>query len=239
MGGSIAIIYRRPNGEVISRIKWTNVMPELLSDLELFAKNDDWMMEFMSGGNAWLKEDAPDKHSQMPIAPSEYGLIVIDFQKDSILSWNHYTIPGHLGSDYFANADRFARLSDSSDGGILIESREDEVTGHSKKLYWSKRVHTIRCFNEAKTVVGVEGWEWQRFIAKLDELKDYCQVYFDMRPFKVEIFPKWCNDYKEEEASMFLCKKRMEELGFVFSPEDEKIWKEYFDYRREDEKVKA
>lgn len=217
MGGAITVVYRRPTGEVISRIKWTNYLPSLFTDVRFFAKNDEWLMEYMNEGNDF-HENTPEAFSQMPIAPSEYGIVVIDFIKDLIISWNHYCSPCCFNHYWIENPDMFDPSPVSHIEELIkhkkIRGIEFNVFKTSEKAFLP--LDSCKSFKEMADAVAA--------FKKKEDMFGYAQL--DISPFSIKTFNKW--DASKERIDIHSCKDLIKEIGIEISASDEDIWNSYF-----------
>lgn len=86
--------------------RWTNSFPWFVHNLKFTNKEENHIQEYMQ---SWLmmKEDfekngpGPFEHNMTKvyfphdvIAPIEYGLVLIDMQKNKIFNMNNYSTPG-------------------------------------------------------------------------------------------------------------------------------------------------
>jgi hypothetical protein len=104
MGGVVTVVLREPSGELLKMFRWTNVLPDSLTDPRLFSEDPSgWCEDFK---REWLKmradyqahHEAGDYECNMtpvyfpegPAAPSEYGIVFIDLQNKAILSMQDF-----------------------------------------------------------------------------------------------------------------------------------------------------
>lgn len=84
MGGSVGTAFRFANGEVACLELWTNVLPAFLKSKNIIVdKNEDVVRNF-------IKDEVENENLDIPLAPFDYGLIVIDFQKNVFLTMQGY-----------------------------------------------------------------------------------------------------------------------------------------------------
>lgn len=94
MGGAIMVGIRRSDGREQCSIRWTNAMPNWLADTS-FQDEGSALEEFWNRGKSRAQlKDRLDYDLVVPyIARSEYGLILIDFERRMVLSRNGYASP--------------------------------------------------------------------------------------------------------------------------------------------------
>jgi hypothetical protein len=108
MGGNLAITLILEDGKTYKMDRWTNTFPNFVNNMKFIRKDPIHIQNYLK---SWLemKEDwgknGPDgpfefnmtnvyfPHFEM--APSEYGLVVLDMQKNKIYSQQGYATPGH------------------------------------------------------------------------------------------------------------------------------------------------
>ena len=104
MGGTINMIIRKPDGEIVPMLRWTNIMPETFgSDAFLDGRFDDWWPEF---SKSWLemrddyeRNSATGKYAydmteayfpSVGHVPEGYGIVIVDWQSKRLLHWQGY-----------------------------------------------------------------------------------------------------------------------------------------------------
>jgi len=108
MGGCISITVRTIEGKEHRMCRWTNSLPKFVNNTKLIDKDEDHLQEYLK---VW--EDMSDAYNSgdtkdMPMAdvyvpnsglyPVEYGLVLIDYQTNTILTSQNYCNIGSLGS---------------------------------------------------------------------------------------------------------------------------------------------
>jgi len=104
MGGSISVTLIEENGSMHKMQRWTNPVPRFMKDMKFFQKDKEHIQNYLNG---WLplKEDwekngpnGPFKHAgtkdffpSIGMSPAEYGILVIDLEKNKIFSIQNYT----------------------------------------------------------------------------------------------------------------------------------------------------
>lgn len=97
MGGSITVAIRRTDGtEYVSR-RWTNPLPSQLAD-PAFWDDGAAVDEYIKAG---LENNVPFSK----IRPTEYGIVLIDFQTKKVLSCNGYSSPGRFTTAFVDQED--------------------------------------------------------------------------------------------------------------------------------------
>lgn len=106
MGGVVAMSIKKPSGEMVNMLCWTNILPRVLSDPELFSDDPSSVVDALVSTYDKLRADY-HKHKDdrrfeygstelyFPwdeVAPCEYGLIYIDLQQKIILNMQDYCL---------------------------------------------------------------------------------------------------------------------------------------------------
>lgn len=231
MGGSIAVTLRLPDGTEHRMCRWTNILPWALTNIGMIESKPEHVTAFMK---QWLEMKSDWEKSQADgtkpehamtsfyapypfLAPEGYGLVVIDMVNKVILHSQNYTSVGTIFSQCFhgdpeeeksdpdSDTNRFKALFDA---GKITEFRQ---WGRSKPTESPIPKMTAEA---AITSYGKSGGRAGDFIV-------------NMSPYKVERFME--HDYK----GSIQMKARVEELGFVLSPEEEALWNEWFEACKE------
>jgi len=174
LGGVIALTIRLPDGTEHRMERWTNITPDLVHDPK-FLKGDVKIAEDVI--QHWLTESAKKSkgvtlisswqmYKNPYLAPSEYGILVIDYAKKTIVDCQGYV-----------------------DVLTIMDIQPEYKTLKAAKLL-GKKVY------------------------------DDKNAKFPMRIYEVK-HPAW-DIFKTK--SFKDAKKKIEELGFVLSPQEEKIW---------------
>jgi hypothetical protein len=162
MGGTVAVILRKPDGEIVNMLRWTNIMPAYLLDPRLYSDNPQpWIDEFLS---EWKKmKNDYDLHKddkcfefnmtncyfpRIETSPDGYGLFVIDLQKKHLLHMQGYCgEPSYTGS-YKLRKERYPDEYESLTG--LIKN------GIIKKwyVYDTHQYSPIGDFNEFEELIS-------------------------------------------------------------------------------------
>lgn len=90
MGGEVFVGVRRSNGKEHLSLRWTNAMPYYFLEPEFFNEGEV-LEEFIA--RATPKNEWPKAKTVKSIQPSEYGVILIDFQTKEVLSRQDYCCP--------------------------------------------------------------------------------------------------------------------------------------------------
>src|ERR1700744_2030870 len=110
MGGSVAVAIRKRNGEIICRDRWTNSTPFYFKSLRMREGDEAFVQEYLD--LAKDKKDAP----HVPLAPLGYGLVVIDYVTNHMLS-----MQGYSSYDQFTELDAFGPIRDTDEKASFQE----------------------------------------------------------------------------------------------------------------------
>lgn len=93
MGGEVFVGVRRSNGQEQCSLRWTNSMPQWLADPDFLSGGRELtkFLKLAKSTNKW-----PQSKLVKRIQPSEYGVILVDFQTHEILSRQDYTKVGEF-----------------------------------------------------------------------------------------------------------------------------------------------
>lgn len=89
MGGSVRVVIRKADGEVVSQVRWTNPMPDRILNLNFLLDHPGYVDDYIKCAPL---EEADDKD----IAPVEYGIVFVDFVNKRLLSMQDYCTFGSM-----------------------------------------------------------------------------------------------------------------------------------------------
>lgn len=260
MGGSVGVVVRKPNGEVVPMCRWTNIMPYHLMDVDLHSNNfDEWYTKFTK---SWLemkedyiknKDTGKFEHNMTDVyfphdnmIPVEYGIIVFDFLKKTIYSAQEYCSEQNFPL-YHLMLDHTRKPEDSYLGDIIKLHKKGYFKTMIVNIY--DKEHNIK----EKINLDVGSLETDNFISILKEilgssktrfseaskayehplLKKYDLSNVDINHCDLPVESGWkyfVPDSINSNYNLLLVKQEMQNNGFIFSDEDNKLWKEYFSY---------
>lgn len=101
MGGTVAVTLRKPDGETLNMLHWTNIIPEFLTDSRMYSDDPSgWIAEFTKDWEAMRDDYARNagkkgkKRFQYEMtdayfpwdatAPEVYGLFLVDLQRKHV-----------------------------------------------------------------------------------------------------------------------------------------------------------
>lgn len=231
MGGTIRVILKEEDGKEHRMNRWTNSFPGFIESEKFINKDPEHLKKYMKA-YLEMKEDYEKNHESgkfklnmtdvyLPetdyLGPTGYGLLVIDYTNNKILSNQGYSFPGYLQTlkvlGAFDEKDR-KRLAECNimdeEEAMCIEKWAEE--GKLSGRYYDKE-------NEELIINKITREELVA-LAKSDKIPIYYDYILDMSPWEVKLY----DEDKEGYAQM---KQDMIEIGFEFTEEDEKGWEEY------------
>lgn len=179
MGGCITVIIREENGQTHSLLRHTGRLPSILSNPKLFKKDESWLQSYINE-KPYLYENDPD--FKQPAAPSSYGIIVIDWQNNKIISANHYC---NIGVSY---------------PHLWYEIRDRKVLPTSdpviKELWEMKKILGLYCPAERESQDINDTATFEEFCLAMAEFSSSKTnrkrlppfILLDMSPFEVQQF---------------------------------------------------
>jgi len=235
VGGSIGLTLRVQEGEEYRMTRWTNILPWALTNLQLLEKNPvhtevllrrwlemraDWEANCETGEFAF-----PMTSTYFPtdgLVPVEYGLIVVDFVRNVILTNQGYTSVG--GFYLISGEDRHRDVAREMSDPYNPEN-ESELSRFGR-LWKAGKIRSRQVWNgKAYVEIPVEPEPWEGIFDALHEgPEDGFDSYFylvDMSPFTVE-------KYEPDTEGWTAMKARILELGFALTPEEEAGWTAWF-----------
>jgi len=260
MGGTLAVTIREENGKEHRMSRWTNPTPYFINNIDLVKKSQehlkqylqtwyDMRKDFETHKEEWeaikekYKENAlqhdPFENNMTPcyapypfLAPQCYGLVVVDMQKNKILSMQEYTAYGI----------------------IHAVSAKCDLGQDGKNSYWKQnnngknQAYCLREFFEAGRIKRIStGNGNQKGLKKIEEIKSpgelfiYIQTRFpDNNPnssarFELDISPFEILEFDENSKGATEMRKKIEELDFKINDEERTMWEDWIRECKENE----
>jgi len=183
LGGQIALTIRKKDGTEYRMERWTNILPDHIHTIDFWKGREDiwdetikhWQLESSKGSKGKTIISSWEMYKNPYLAPSEYGILVIDYKTMSIVSCQRYIGISHLdyakiqGHNIFNN--NFNKFKDAAMIGkkILEFPGKDkwevyELINHAWKVYSFKEDR--KGYRECKKCIEKLG-----FILNLEEEK--------------------------------------------------------------------
>lgn len=222
MGGSVGLTIRESNGTEHRMCRWTNILPWAITNRELFRENPKHIKEILKMWYEMCQDWEAHKDQYDPsskdypfqfnmtsvyapypfLAPIEYGLVVVDMVHKVVLSRQDYHRIGTIASYSF--------IADANDPqGDLARYNAFFRDGKILKI-------TRKCLGkgEPETTVPLEQ---QAMLALLKsqspDQRQHFRITVDPSPFTIET----PDNYRD-------MKRRIQELGFILTEQEEAIW---------------
>ena len=209
MGGSVSTAFRFADGKVDCLELWTNPLPRFLKSKNIIVdKNEDMVRDF-------IKENEEIGNAHIPLAPLEYGLNVIDFQKNVFL-----TMQGHANFNWFSSLEA---------NGKADKDRAENFMA----LVEAGRIECVRSiFDDNKettkeTTLMIESRE------QAEQVLALARQTVDSNPFRVKA---WYNfriifeptmafqEFAETAEGARQFRQKLIDLGFVLDDKANAIW---------------
>lgn len=240
MGGSIGFTVREENGTEHRMCRWTNAMGSLIKDLKFYTKSEDHLKEYLKTWYDMVKDydDAQKGIKPLPeitmvkvyapnpfLAPMDYGLVVVDYQTNTVLNIQGYTSLEKLDCGLvYGDIKYSSKKEDSEYFRELCENKR--IIGLIKKELDPNDDTKIIIVTEEKTFTFDEA---VKFLKKDEDLN------FG-RFFKVDTSPWTFTRYPETKQGWIDFRKKVLELGFILNEEEISMWDEFeASYAEEDE----
>ena len=249
MGGVIGFTLREENGTEHRMSRWTNWTPWAIDNIELARKSPKHIEDILY---EWKKQlllpaDHEEKnwaYNEPFLAPSEYGLVVVDLLHNKILDCNGYhhfgftnlvSLALEMNSPDFDDHGRF--IPESVGLNAFLQDNENDAA----RFYHFLKDKKIKDF----VIWDLEKGEYVSYgkdinSLSLEELVSFISVdgqeapvrygkfALDMSPLEVVTFPESPEGYAAFRQAVL-------DLGFVLTEEEEKIWDERINPDDEDE----
>ena len=241
MGGTVSVTVREEDGTEHRMERWTNALSHFVTNLKLCQKDPKHLKEYLSTwkdfeddwkknghkfdrdkGNYEVFENqmTPCYYPAVGLAPVDYGLVVIDFKTNNILSMQGYTsLNVVLGSSI-----RMAM------GGYEDPDELDRF----KELLYDRRITTYEtvAFGLGGSGTIKEDLTNAKPCQVLNRFKDDGRhvgieyLHVDLSPFTLE-------DFEESAQGALAMKGRLAELGFRYTKKEDKGWLDWITDREE------
>ncbi len=237
MGGTVAETIRRENGEIIKMARRTGaynwmIFSKDFMDGKIDKAINDHIEAFMDM-KADYESGPPYKNNMSDVygwcnhtAPTDYGLVVLDFQNKKIMSMQGFDTPGRL---YGVNLSKeMVDLEDKENYEYFFQNNLFEVYTHENKHLGD--VHSL--FGSTNTLKNLQieiDKSYDRNNSESEFLDKYnCKAQF------LRFQPKFFNDFemirfKETPQGLIEFINKLQEEGFVFNDEEKKMWKEHYE----------
>jgi hypothetical protein len=243
MGGTIGFTLREKSGEEHRMSRWTNWTPWAIDNLKLVKNDPQHISDIL---HEWIEESAlpeDEKHwaYRYPyLAPSEYGLVVVDFVNNKILDCNHYHHFAHMHSIGLKNEYQATHISDSAvtlggDGESLglaafFGDKENDAARFFD-FYKEGRIKDVQRWKVDKWVSlgeDVNRWPIEKIVDELINVEESCVFVLDMSPFEVTTFIEGAEGFTNFRQAVL-------DLGFVLTEKEEEIWSKRINRYEEEE----
>lgn len=206
MGGSVAVTVREQNGQEHRMCRWTNSLPWFVNNVRLLRKDPSHLREYLE---KWEKMKVGAPYGDHPfLAPIDYGIMVVDMQKDVVLSHQGYTT---FGKTYVFSSE-LDEIMDCDDSLRPVRTREFLEAGKVKSVRYLDR--------RTRQIVNLPVPTSVRSLTEQFKFSDQLEFALDMSPYELM-------DYKHNINGKVGMRGKLSELGFVISDEENRIWDEW------------
>lgn len=211
MGGPVKIVIRDPLGVVHKIDAWTGSIPSVFDNWRFFEEDPsiiDLAKEWNDGDMNYL-------------APGGYGLVLGDMVHKKILTCQGYHYPGKIHSAGYALS-IMNKIRSVTDNDIVI---------NVDNLWCAGRIKEIEIYNSKKKCMVRESLE------KINTVQEVVEKYglgnSSFWTFVIDTSPYVIEHFDESSSGLIQMRKRVLELGFELTEEDEKQWSEEIKEKRE------
>lgn len=232
MGGVIGFTLRQEDGKEYRMSRWTNWTPWAIDNIELVRKSPKHIEEILQ---EW-KEDASLPEGKKSwvyrypfLAPSDYGLVVVDLLNNKILDCNGY----HRFGETNISALSLELMTNGIDAFL------DEKKGYDAARFYhffkENRIKDALLWDvENKKFVSygrdINQLSLEEFVDLISQDKSplkYARFMLDMSPFEVLTFPESPKGFADFRQAVL-------DLGFVLTEEEKKLWDEKINPKDDD-----
>jgi len=215
------------------------------TDPRRFINNIGLVTKAHSHIQKYLDFESPLKPDEGSLTPVEYGLIVVDYVSDEILTYDKYGGLGRFNvENILLSSTRNYLVLYGSDVEVELGETEYEINRiyallRANKIAYAEYYHLYKDDN-GKDEYGAERVDLQdkdlqrlkgrKLMEKLDSLSEVngercCNFGIDLSPFEITNYLNM--DRMKPEVGLDRMKQRLDELGFKMSAEEEKLWEQY------------
>lgn len=234
MGGEIRIVYREENGTVHARSRHTNAMGRFLKSHRIAERDHDWMMHYFSPEYALNYTYSKSDAVAVPLAPHQYGIVVVDFQANQFMATQNYTTlnriaPAEATGRFYRDEHRaecIKNFTDMADYRLRVRTRKfttfQQKTTHEDSL--GEPLSRAEAFEAAEVMMQKYSEQNNPFRQRVDSMVEP-EFYYDTN-FLIDFDPldtTFLNN-DDDSTALLLIKTRMQETGFVFTDAEIAIW---------------
>jgi len=254
MGGSIAVTARRANGETVRMCRWTNSLPYFFQDARWLDGDETHLDEYLKqwyvmrddyernnpgpkpddddAADAWRKWSDAFEHNMTSVyapypflAPHGYGLVVIDYQTQTVLSMQGYSALTEVFPDSFERVGPFPE--NPPDLGPLTSVLAVSRQGQAKKVARIMGLFERRCLyvmprgsSSLESAVPVPDIETAKNLVNDKDAWFAYRFFIKPDPWKVLTFPETPDGADEFHDTLI-------DLGFRFTAQEKDLWNEF------------
>lgn len=213
MGGSVAVAFRFPDGEIIAQERHTNPLPFWFTHPRLLRGERDFIDRYIRDANH------PDP---IPVAPLGYGLVLVDYVSKTLFSMQGYTNL-HL-------LEPVSVMTRARWGG----DDEMEFGNLHRLLIQENRLRVVNRVTEEVTPLPAE-------ITDAAGLADHAKTLYANSngdayfAYALDSSPLTVIDYTDEADSARKFLAKLDEIGFPLTDVDREVWKEWIAEREDEE----
>ncbi len=245
MGGVIGFTLREEDGIEHRMSRWTNWTPYAIDNIGMVNKSPAHIEEVL---REWKRQkDLPKEEKHWAyhwpyLAPSEYGLVVVDLQKNKLLDSNTYHRFGYVSHVCIANElcstihDGGGYTMPGSDGAKALLNDKGNSAARLYRFFQEKRIKDFVMWNPETQEEYSLGKDINSFT--FDELMEFLSVkdwdnrirhgrfVLDMSPLEVVTFP-------ESREGWVSFRQAVLDLGLTLTEKEEELWREVIDPKEE------
>lgn len=193
MGGFITLGLKYRGKERIFEV-WTNILPSIFANTQLLNKKSKAIQKLFNLTTK-RKSTFPRPHVMSHISPSEYGLVLIDFDLEMFINAQHYCSPGKLviSNDYSGETLKLLKSLELEHRIYGFESFVSDV--RINKQYLNRIGYKVLSAHQAIQTEAMSGNEkkmrdfYRHFLSGI--------VYYNTQPFSILEFPNSKYTWKE------------------------------------------
>lgn len=240
MGGDIRVIIREKSGNIIKMNRWTNSFPDFINSPKFISKDishyDAYMKSFYEMKKDWEAnhESGEFKYPMTDfyfpddglLAPSGYGILLIDYMKEKVMSVQGYASLGRFDELILHTLFDKKICDDYIMMGLIPKEQYEGLV----VLFNDGKLNQISTYNpDTKSIEFNDVTKEELEVFVRDNLKikkpKHFECIINMDPWEIVRF-------EETDKGLAEAKEFMENLGFEFTDADNKRWNSFYDYRK-------
>jgi len=242
MGGPVAFATRFSNGDVVCMDVWTNPLPYLIKTKAVLLERNEQVVRnhYQECRGVMELDGVTPMHTDVPLAPLGYGLIVLDFKTRSLMSMQNYTSFDNfsdLEACGLSDREKYESFLAFCDWGMIEMTRRDYALEHEEadlgEVIYQKSA-MIENAEEGKKIAEIVKEGLQRRWRGGPRQTTFFRFKIKL-PFEYTVFTEFASRGAKDYRS------KLKKLGFELDRPAQKLWREWIkemESREEEDEIR-